>query len=82
MLIPGGGPVDGTWLCDREEPQYLAPPYEWVLVFESLQKAVREEKDGRHPRSGEWEEAYGRGIPGGSTSPSTRSAENRCSTDS
>ncbi len=37
-----------------------------VLVFESSQKAVREEKDGRHPRSAECEQAYGRSIPGGS----------------
>jgi len=56
--------ADGTWLCGREEPQYLAPPYRWVLVFESLQKAVRDGQDGRHPRSAEWEQAYGRDIPG------------------
>jgi hypothetical protein len=54
----------GIWLCDREEPQYLAPPYRWVLVKESLQTARRDGPDGRHPRSAEWEEKYGRAIPG------------------
>jgi DNA helicase HerA-like ATPase len=54
----------GTWPCDREEPPYLAPSYQWVLVLEALQAACRDGLDGRHPRSAEWERAYGRGIPG------------------
>jgi hypothetical protein len=29
--------ADETWLCDREEPRYLAPAYRWVLVLEALQ---------------------------------------------
>ena len=56
--------ADGSWLCDREEPRYLAPSYRWVLVLESLQKACRDEQDGRHPRSAEWARTYGRAIPG------------------
>ncbi len=56
--------TDGTWPCDREEPPYLAPSYQWVLVLEALQAACRDGQDGRHPRSAAWEEAYGRGIPG------------------
>jgi hypothetical protein len=63
------GLADGTWLCDREEPQYLAPPYRWVLVLESLHKASRDGQagpPGPHPRSAEWEQAYGRPIPGSS----------------
>ena len=56
--------ADASWLCDREEPPYLAPPYRWVLVLEALQKACRDGQDGRHPRSREWERAYGRAIPG------------------
>jgi DNA helicase HerA-like ATPase len=56
--------ADGSWLCDREEPRYLAPSYRWVLVLESLQKACRDEQDGRHPRSAEWTRTYGRAIPG------------------
>ena len=64
--------ADGTWPCDREEPPYLAPSYRWVLVLEALQAARRDGQDGRHPRSAEWEQAYGRGIPGpdGASQPS------------
>ena len=58
------GLADGTWLCDREEPRYLAPPYQWVHVLESLQTACRNGQTSRHPRSGEWEQAYGRDVPG------------------
>jgi uncharacterized protein len=56
--------TDGTWPCDREEPPYLAPAYQWVLVLEALQAACRDGLDGRHPRSADWEQAYGRAIPG------------------
>jgi DNA helicase HerA-like ATPase len=56
--------TDGTWPCDREEPPYLAPSYQWVLVLEALRAACRDGLDGRHPRSADWEQAYGRGIPG------------------
>ena len=56
--------ADGSWLCDREEPGYLAPAYQWILVLEALQKAARDEPDGRHPRTEEWERTYGRAIPG------------------
>jgi DNA helicase HerA-like ATPase len=56
--------TDGTWPCDREEPPYLAPSYQWVLVLEALQAARREGQDDRHPRSADWEQAYGRGVPG------------------
>jgi uncharacterized protein len=56
--------TDGTWPCDREEPRYLAPSYQWVLVLEALQAAGRDGPDGRHPRSADWEQDYGRGIPG------------------
>jgi hypothetical protein len=55
---------DGSWLCEEEEPQFLASPYRWVLVLEALQAACRDEPDGRHPRSAEWERDYGRPIPG------------------
>jgi hypothetical protein len=58
------GLEQGTWLCEQEEPQYLAPPYRWVLVAETLRAACRDGQAGRHPRSAEWEQAYGRDIPG------------------
>src|SRR5690242_3045710 len=54
----------GSWLCDREEPRYLAPSYRWVLVLESLEKACRDGQDGRHPRSEEWERVSGRASTG------------------
>jgi len=46
--------TDKPWLC-AEEPQFLAPPYQWVFVLESLQAACRDGGGGRHPRSAEWE---------------------------
>ena len=54
--------ADGSWLCDREEPRYLAPPYQWVLVLEALQKTGG--PGGRHPRSAAWAADYGRVVPG------------------
>ena len=58
--------TEGTWLCERAEPQYLAPAYRWALVLDALQQACRDgELTGRHPRSSDWEHAYGQPIPGG-----------------
>ena len=54
--------ADGTPGCAAEEPQYLAPPYKWALVRDALRTAVP--GAGRHPRSGEWERAYGQPVPG------------------
>jgi hypothetical protein len=52
---------DGTRACEPEEPMYLAPSYRWALVRDVLRAA---DGEGRHPRSGEWERAYGTPIPG------------------
>ena len=53
------------WLCGRQEPQWLAPAYQWALVLDSLKKLHQSNSSyGRHPRSAEWEAAYGRAIPG------------------
>jgi uncharacterized protein len=54
--------ADGTPGCAAEEPQYLAPPYRWALIRDALRAAGPGE--GRHPRSGEWEDAYGQPVPG------------------
>jgi hypothetical protein len=54
--------ADGTPGCAAEEPQYLAPPYRWALVRDALRTAAP--GAGRHPRSGEWERAYGQPVPG------------------
>jgi len=54
------------WLCNRAEPQYLAPCYRWVLVLDSLKACHRGNNDAaRHPASTEWETTYGQAIPGG-----------------
>jgi uncharacterized protein len=53
------------WLCDRQEPQWLAPAYRWALVLDSLKNFHRNNHDaGRHPRSAEWEATYRRTIRG------------------
>jgi uncharacterized protein len=56
---------EDRWLCDRQEPQWLAPPYRWALVLDSLRSYSQAEPDaGPHPRTAEWEAAHSRGIPG------------------
>jgi hypothetical protein len=52
---------NGTPDCAGEEPQFLAPPYRWMLVRAALRTAA---DGGRHPRSDEWEYAYGESLPG------------------
>ena len=55
----------GTWLCQREEPTWLAPAYQWTLVLDALKAADRKHPGaGRHPRSAEWERTYGRALTG------------------
>jgi hypothetical protein len=56
--------ADESWPCEEAEPEYLAPSYRWTLVLEALQTASRDGQDDRHPRSAEWQQEYGRGIPG------------------
>jgi uncharacterized protein len=53
---------EGRWLCDRQEPRWLAPPYQWVLVLDSLR--THDPGAGPHPRTAEWEAAYSRVIGG------------------
>jgi hypothetical protein len=56
---------EGRWLCEQQEPQWLAPPYRWALVLDSLQALHRRDPGaGAHPRTAEWEAAYARAIPG------------------
>ena len=55
----------GTWLCQREEPRWLAPAYQWTLVLDVLKSADRKSPGaGPHPRSPEWERTYGQAIAG------------------
>ncbi|MGH3254094.1 MAG: ATP-binding protein [Streptosporangiaceae bacterium] len=55
----------GAWLCQREEPRWLAPAYQWTLVLDALRSADRKDPGaGPHPRTPEWERAYGRAVTG------------------
>jgi len=55
----------GSWLCQREEPRWLAPAYQWTLVLDTLKTADRKNPGaGPHPRSPEWERTYGQAITG------------------
>jgi len=54
-----------NWLCQREEPKWLAPAYQWTLVLDALKSADRKNPGaGPHPRSPEWERTYGQAITG------------------
>jgi DNA helicase HerA-like ATPase len=56
----------GTWTCQKEEPQWLAPAYQWVLVLDSLKSADRTRPGGGpHPRTADWERTYGQAVIGG-----------------
>jgi hypothetical protein len=55
----------GAWLCQREEPGWLAPAYQWTLVLDALRSADRKNPGaGPHPRTREWERAYRRVVTG------------------
>jgi len=55
----------GSWLCQREEPAWLAPAYRWTLVLDALKSADRKNPGaGPHPRTSEWERTYGQAIAG------------------
>jgi len=56
--------ADDNLSCALEEPQYLAPPYQWALVRDALRMATREPSVDRHPSSEEWERVYGQPVPG------------------
>jgi hypothetical protein len=55
--------VADTRPCADQEPQYLAPPWQWTLVRAALRSAAQA-GGGRHPRSDLWEATYGRPVPG------------------
>ncbi len=55
----------GKWLCEREEPRWLAPCYKWTLVLDALKTLDRKSPGaGPHPRSAEWERTYGQAVVG------------------
>ena len=63
---------DGAPGCAAEEPQYLAPPFRWTLVRDTLRSASPLPGEGRHLRSEEWERTYGQPVPGRDTSQQAR----------
>jgi hypothetical protein len=54
-----------------EEPQYLAPPYQWALVRDAF-RSTPPAGERRHPRSDEWENTYGQAVPGRTVSQQAR----------
>jgi DNA helicase HerA-like ATPase len=55
----------GSWLCQREEPRWLAPAYKWTLVLDALKSADRKNPGAcPHPRTSEWERTYGQAVTG------------------
>jgi hypothetical protein len=70
---------DSTPGCASEEPQYLAPPYLWMLVRGALRSA--DPGEGRHPRSDEWEHAYGEPVPGATAAQQLRVINRRFTRD-
>jgi uncharacterized protein len=71
--------TDGTPGCADEEPQFLAPPYRWMLVRGALRAA--DPGDGRHPRSDEWEQLYSEPIPGATIAQQLRVINRRYAQD-
>ncbi len=67
--------TDGKPGCAVEEPQYLAPPYRWMLVRAELRATAP--GTGRHPRSDEWEHAYGVPVPGATVAQQLRVVSRR-----
>jgi hypothetical protein len=58
------GRITNEGRCAAEEPDWLARPYRWVLLRDSLVTYGRAGGSGRHPRSAEWEASYGTAVPG------------------
>ena len=57
--------ADGDLLCDPEEPQWLAAPWQWAPLLDELRSYTRHNPDsGPHPRTREFEAACHRAIPG------------------
>ncbi|MBE1490624.1 ATP-binding protein [Plantactinospora soyae] len=53
-----------TVRCAHEEPQWLATPYRWVLILDELNQTRQADPDHpAHPRTQEWNAAYGVNIP-------------------
>lgn len=52
--------------CQREEPAWLAPAYQWVHVLDALGAIDPATAGGPHPRTTEWQRSYARAVIGDS----------------
>jgi DNA helicase HerA-like ATPase len=56
---------EGRWLCEPQEPRWLAPAYRWAIVLDELSTLHKADGSaGPHPATAQWEHATGRAIPG------------------
>jgi hypothetical protein len=56
---------DGAWPCQRDEPQWLAPAWQWERLVAILESREREHPGGGpHPDTAAWQARLGRRIPG------------------
>jgi hypothetical protein len=56
---------DGRWACGSQEPQWLAPAYQWTDLLEGLRAWERDHPDGGpYPGTRQLEDQYSRNIPG------------------
>jgi len=55
----------GMWICPQQEPAWLAPAYQWVLLLDALTSGdPAQDGCGPDTRTRDWEDSYGRAIPG------------------
>jgi hypothetical protein len=56
---------DGPWPCQRDEPQWLAPAWQWERLLAILESWERDHPgSGPHPDTPAWQALLGRRIPG------------------
>jgi hypothetical protein len=57
--------LDGTWPCQADEPQWLAPAWQWERLAAILESwEAGHPGGGPHPDTASWEARIGRRIPG------------------
>lgn len=60
------GYLHGMFTCAEAEPTFLARPYRWSRLADTLEAAAKTDGGSgpRHPQSDSWATTYGREIPG------------------
>jgi hypothetical protein len=57
--------LDGSWPCQPDEPQWLAPAWQWERLVTILEAWEHDQPGGGpHPDTASWEARIGRRIPG------------------